>query len=1468
VNGTVLEKLSMATGAPIAQGIQQLRPPTTSNHPQAKASHNLLDGGDKGAIGFGSHNRRQSLYGMYLPEASFAVLPLSTRAKPLICLDPGRVISPYVTVLLRGDGGVSNAVAGVSMGAQDGRVLSPLSKVKNVVTFAAYAAATICTEVAFLSDLRATIPSAAVRKPESEQAETSERIYRGDLGSLSSDRMESGQDCSVGEWEFQNAKKETQKGGDFWRLLDLSPWIAHQLPAEMSQNLSNLYSRFFASRQPPHPSPHTPYANACEESRSLSASRVEASGKGPDKKRVWGLSQAASLSVDSRKKNKCRLSRIREEEAIALSLPRPPRLGECVDGSRLKGQSAPEGLVQHSASQQSDGRCVWAIPGYSVDDNGAHGLRVLVSSTSTKQVCVTWSEMCFSFKDAARNLSLEDFLRRYCFEPTWTCPSHSCSCSQLEHTWYFLHETGKVRMRVSRSAPDSAAGGADQSGITVRTRCVSCARMTNPGSSLSKIGASVSFGRFLLMILAERQLKSIDDSCCHALHSQLLMFSIQQGAQALTALFIHEPITLTRVEIPSSRIQQVSLSINQRLLANELMQTFAATEALLTMASKLTKNNADHPWIVSGHVAKVFEIRVRLQKLSAGMSLIDSGYHSDSNLSSSNHSKPDLGANIHDSDASGTRGTAPGAGSDQGHSEKEYETALQGNDKALARRVQEDVETALQLKTQVLLITQSLFDDARMGSEALMSNSAAKRKEQANCHVALSCTSPGAPSYSVGERRQKDGEVEGGSQGGHGVLWCGPEDEYEGTGGVHMKRERASGRLFSDMPSSDQEAMLVEGGAGSGQKNPECETNETTKMRKDATKEEHPVRPIWPPWDEGVELSTDAANEDAHENRAKGDMKEEEAIPYSAGINQESLVGETGGVRGASEKDDSMKDDGEAKRKSTTLGSINGMAGGVGGVVGGLLQGVSGGGGLKDSSKDHRPSSFDSTILSGVVGRCCYVIPEAYLTDGCPLVVHEDEPASIIALALSSKGYQQALANCSKKSSEQGSMVDSSGGAGDVLAVDGGGECEVGNGGWAEIGDATESAGVNMDSPLKRASIKSKEVEEEQVKQESHVNVTFEADGACGPAELSCKVYFANSFHKLRMRYCATSVDSSNSGEDECERDKSGIQGMRDFISSLCRCKKWSPTGGRSGSAWLKTADDRFVLKEISRKEMAHFLQAAHEYFIFMNTTMDSSPAIPSCLAKILGLFKVTIALKRGTKSAGSQVILSRVLLLTENLLYNSEVEQQPFTRIFDLKGSSRNRFVKEAKLGDVQLDDNFHAYIQKYPLYLTEEAKRLLTVAIHNDTVFLTKINVMDYSLLVAVDDVSNRLIVGIIDYIRQYTMDKQAETYYKKVYDRMALGVLKGGGDGPTIVAPREYRDRFREAMTRNFVAAPGIFSLCRSDEVDRYHCDNDDTSSKFDGIEDKGVSDISSLLDDSQALKDHGLLEEESNQDWMDK
>lgn len=143
---------------------------------------------------------------------------------------------------------------------------------------------------------------------------------------------------------------------------------------------------------------------------------------------------------------------------------------------------------------------------------------------SVKRTCVPWSEMCLGFQDAVRHLCLEDFLRRYCFEPTWTCPSPSCSASQLEHSWYefargshalcpfplacvpltvsgpdylpslrrsgfaactlctktglscrcFLHESGKVRVRVSRSGgalPPPCVGCLDRS-VPLRDRYV------------------------------------------------------------------------------------------------------------------------------------------------------------------------------------------------------------------------------------------------------------------------------------------------------------------------------------------------------------------------------------------------------------------------------------------------------------------------------------------------------------------------------------------------------------------------------------------------------------------------------------------------------------------------------------------------------------------------------------------------------------------------------------------------------------------------------------------------------------------------------------------------------------------------------------------------------------------------------------------------------------------------------------
>lgn len=49
-------------------------------------------------------------------------------------------------------------------------------------------------------------------------------------------------------------------------------------------------------------------------------------------------------------------------------------------------------------------------------------------------------------------------------------------------------------------------------------------------------------------------------------------------------------------------------------------------------------------------------------------------------------------------------------------------------------------------------------------------------------------------------------------------------------------------------------------------------------------------------------------------------------------------------------------------------------------------------------------------------------------------------------------------------------------------------------------------------------------------------------------------------------------------------------------------------------------------------------------------------------------------------------------------------------------------------------------------PFYLREHSKRIMRGALWNDSKFLAKLDIMDYSLLVAVDSENNDLIVGIV--------------------------------------------------------------------------------------------------------------------------
>jgi 1-phosphatidylinositol-3-phosphate 5-kinase len=81
----------------------------------------------------------------------------------------------------------------------------------------------------------------------------------------------------------------------------------------------------------------------------------------------------------------------------------------------------------------------------------------------------------------------------------------------------------------------------------------------------------------------------------------------------------------------------------------------------------------------------------------------------------------------------------------------------------------------------------------------------------------------------------------------------------------------------------------------------------------------------------------------------------------------------------------------------------------------------------------------------------------------------------------------------------------------------------------------------------------------------------------------------------------------------------------------------------------------------------------------------------------------------------------------------------------------------------------------------------------------FLGKVNVMDYSLLVGIDTSTNEIIVGIVDYLRRYTLDKHIESWVK---------LLGAAGEKPTVISPPQYASRFREGIESYFTTVPYNF------------------------------------------------------------
>ncbi|KAI5844608.1 hypothetical protein DFP73DRAFT_477973 [Morchella snyderi] len=298
--------------------------------------------------------------------------------------------------------------------------------------------------------------------------------------------------------------------------------------------------------------------------------------------------------------------------------------------------------------------------------------------------------------------------------------------------------------------------------------------------------------------------------------------------------------------------------------------------------------------------------------------------------------------------------------------------------------------------------------------------------------------------------------------------------------------------------------------------------------------------------------------------------------------------------------------------------------------------------------------------------------PTDHVFNDSDVIVREDEPSSLIAFALNCEDYASKL---------------------DAIR-----SADVGP---TSSEDCARPTAFNVDEhpELERSLLRTTG---------THLKYQFQE----GSAKMFCKIFFAEQFDALR-RNC----------------------GVADrYVESLSRCIKWDSKGGKTKSVFLKTQDERFVLKALSPIETAAFIKFAPAYFQFMAEAFFHE--LPTVIAKMLGFYQIMI------KNPTTGIEIKWDVLVMENLFYDRKT-----TRIFDLKGSMRNRYMQSTgDQNEVLLDENMIEFIYESPLFVREHSKKLLRASVWNDTLFLSRQNVMDYSLMIGIDEVRKELCVGII--------------------------------------------------------------------------------------------------------------------------
>ncbi|KAM5152064.1 1-phosphatidylinositol 3-phosphate 5-kinase isoform 2-T2 [Mantella aurantiaca] len=223
-------------------------------------------------------------------------------------------------------------------------------------------------------------------------------------------------------------------------------------------------------------------------------------------------------------------------------------------------------------------------------------LSVLFSSSSAQSnnapsACVSpWSvTMEFYGKN---DLTLGVFLERYCFRPSYHCPSVFCDTPMVHHIRRFVHGNGCVQILLKEL--DSPVPGYQHTILTY-SWCKICQQVT-PVVPLSNESWSMSFAKYLELRFYGSQYtrRANAEPCGHSIHHNYHQYF---SYNKMVASFSYSSIRLLEICVPMPKIyikqhthSKVSLLQDLKDFSQKVMQVYLAVDERLTSLKTDTFN--------------------------------------------------------------------------------------------------------------------------------------------------------------------------------------------------------------------------------------------------------------------------------------------------------------------------------------------------------------------------------------------------------------------------------------------------------------------------------------------------------------------------------------------------------------------------------------------------------------------------------------------------------------------------------------------------------------------------------------------------------------------------------------------------------------------------------------------------------------------------------------------------------------